>query len=61
MLDKRARANDQALYVGVSAAQFNIVCGPGGYQSGCHVPGGSPGAVYTVDGKPGRIFATPFP
>jgi hypothetical protein len=55
-LDKRARANEQALYVGVSAAQYNIACGPGGYQSSCHIPVGSPGAVYTLDGRPGRIF-----
>jgi hypothetical protein len=58
VLDRRTLANEEALYAGVSAAQFEIACGPGGYQAGCHVPGGSPGAVFKVDGK---ISANPFP
>jgi hypothetical protein len=59
-VDRRTRANDEALYRGVAAAQHNIYCGPNP-QPGCHVPLGLPGSVYTETGKPGRIFATPFP
>jgi hypothetical protein len=58
-LDRRTRANDEALYRGVSAAQYDIYCGPNP-QPGCHVPLGLPGSVYT-SGEPGRIFATPYP
>jgi hypothetical protein len=59
-IERRTRANEQALYTGVAAAQYNIACAPS-YEPGCHAPLGSPGAVYTEEGKPGRIFATPFP
>jgi outer membrane murein-binding lipoprotein Lpp len=57
-LDRRARANDEALYVGVSMAQAGVLCN---FEPRCHVPVGSPGAIYTKKGQPGRIFATPFP
>lgn len=50
-------ANDDALYVGVSMTQHAVVCS----NPACHVPLGMPGALDRVDGKPHRIFATPFP
>jgi hypothetical protein len=58
-LDRRTRANDEALYRGVAAAQYDIYCGPNP-QPGCHVPLGLPGSVYK-SGERGRIFATPYP
>jgi hypothetical protein len=57
-IDRRTQANDDALYEGVAMAQDGVICS---FRPGCHVPLGSPGAVYTDVGKPGRIFATPFP
>jgi hypothetical protein len=51
-------ANDEALYTGVAMAQDGVVCNR---SPACHVPLGEPGAVYTEDGKPHQIFATPFP
>jgi uncharacterized coiled-coil protein SlyX len=50
-------ANDDALYTGVAMTQHAAVCS----TPECHVPLGMPGAVYKEDGKPHRIFATPFP
>ena len=54
------RANDKALETGVAMAQLGVVCGPTPPQ-GCHVPLGTPGAIYEDETKPGRIFATPLP
>jgi hypothetical protein len=51
-------ANDEALYTGVAMAQDGVVCNR---SPACHVPPGEPGSVYKEDGKPHRIFATPFP
>lgn len=51
-------SNDEALYTGVAMAQHGVVCNQ---SPACHVPLGMPGAVYKEDGKPNRIFATPFP
>jgi hypothetical protein len=50
---------DEALFRGVSAAQYDIYCGPNPDIS-CHVPLGLPGSVYKSD-EPGRIFASPYP
>lgn len=58
-LDKRTWANDQALWTGVSKAQYDIQCGPNADPS-CHLPMRFPGVVYT-SGTPRRLFVTPWP
>jgi hypothetical protein len=50
--------NDDAFYDSVYELYFLNVCGG---HSGCHIPLGVPGALYTDDRYPGRIFATSAP
>jgi hypothetical protein len=57
-VDRRTRANDEALYDGAAMAQDGLICN---FKPTCHVPLGTPGALFKEEGQPGRIFATPFP